>query len=222
MIFILHQLVFVLLPLALALVVVLRRSVDARHQATGALRFSTGFAKLVLLALPLWEIGTLVVRGGADNLTSGIALACLVALTMSVAFAWSSLVDLWAGMRGLFGIPGRIAVLEAKHGRVKRIVVFFALALVALVVLCGSLEHALAILKSLFSSPRPTIAIWFQESRVWSNFHLLTLVAALALFFGVPRTEDVLREWRPWKAVLCLVAFAAASAMLWTRFTPPS
>ncbi|MBL9131823.1 MAG: hypothetical protein JNG86_11520 [Verrucomicrobiaceae bacterium] len=214
----LHHLVFMLLPLALVVATVMRRPGDPRAQAMGALRFSAGFAKLVLLALPAWEVAALVVRGGQENLSASMAVICVVALMISLAFVWGTLRDFWAGLGGLLGFESRVKVLEARPGLFRESLLFLGLALVALVVLCGSVEHALTILKALGSSPVPTIAIWFQETRAWSNFHLVTLVAALAVFFGVPRTEDFLREWRPWKAVLCLAGFAAASAMLWTRF----
>jgi hypothetical protein len=216
----LHHLVFVLLPLTLVAAAVLRRGTDPRMQAMGALRFSAGFAKLVLLALPLWELAELVLRGGPENLSASMAVICLLALMMSLAFGWSMLGDVAAGLRGLLGFP----IPETPRPGRKRLwlesAVFLGAALPALLLLGGSLEHALAVLKALFASPVPTIAIWFQETRAWSNFHLVTLVAALAVFFGVPRTEDFLREWQPWRAVGCLAGFAAAAAMLWTRFTP--
>lgn len=215
-----HHLLFIALPLALVATAVTRRGGDERTRAFGALRFSAAVAKLVFLVLPLWQLGALVARGGPHNLSTSISVAVLLALPMCLGFALSALTDAVGGLGLLLGFSWRITALERPAPLWRTTLVAVVLGLAALFALCGSFGHGVAVLKALVSPPQTTIAIWFQEARVWSNFHFLTLAAALLTFFGVPRTMDVLQgPWRPWKAIVCLGGFAAAAAVLWTRYT---
>ncbi len=216
----LHHLLFVLLPLALAASAALKRPCDIREQTRGALRFCVSVVKVVLLVIPLAQLGMLVLNAGSADLSNSVAWVCVVAVTMSLAFASSALVDAVVGLRGLFGIESRLAILERRVARSRRLAAFLAASFPAMLLLGGTVDEVGHLVKTLVTSRQPTIAIWFNEARVWSNFHVVTLIGALAAFFGMPRSDDFLREWKPWKNKLCLTGFAVAAAVLWTRYTP--
>jgi hypothetical protein len=77
-------------------------------------------------------------------------------------------------------------------------------------------------LKALFAPMPRSIATVLQESRVLTDFHVVTMVAALACLLGLPFSRDFLRVPQPWKAVVCLITFLLATVMLWTRAAPIS
>lgn len=218
----LHHLLFVLLPLALAATAALKRPRDVRVQTLGALRFCVSVVKVVLLVIPLARLGMLVLAAGPEDLSCSVAWVCVVAVTMALAFATSALGDAVAGLCGLFGIERRMALLERCFGHWRLLPVFLVASFPAMLLLGGTLDEVGRLIRTLVTSRTPTIAIWFNEARVWSNFHVVTLAGALAAFFGMPRSADFLREWKPWKSRLCLAGFAVAAAVLWTRYTPMS
>ena len=216
----LHHLLFVLLPLALAASAALKRPCDIREQTRGALRFCVSVVKVVLLVIPLAQLGMLVLNAGSADLSNSVAWVCVVAVTMSLAFASSALVDALVGLRGLFGIGTRMALLERRVARPRKLAICLLISFPVMLLLGGTISAVGHLVQTLVKSRQPTIAIWFNEARVWSNFHVVTLIGALAAFFGMPRSDDFLREWKPWKSKLCLTGFAVAAAVLWTRYTP--
>ncbi|MDP1589121.1 MAG: hypothetical protein Q8M07_15325, partial [Prosthecobacter sp.] len=104
------------------------------------------------------------------------------------------------------------------HGKLFRLLpLLILLTVLSLSVDAASLSDAWLRLRALFTPPVKTIATVFQEARGWSDYHTVTMVAALACFLGLPYSRDFLRTPAFWKGAICLGVFFFAMAMLWTR-----
>ncbi len=212
----LHIIIFLLLPLVLAVAVTLKRLPEPQALAQAVLRLCVGITKCVLLVIPLLETLKLVLRGGPENLGLGMAWVGFLSCMLFFAFVFSCGADIVVGMRAILKFPTvekQPASLLSKRG----IATLLILSLILILIVTGSPAHVWQIVKAMFAPPKATIASLFQTARVLSNFHVVTFVAGLAVFIGVPTTRDFLREVTPRKAVACLAGFAVALAMLWTR-----
>lgn len=219
-----HHLLFVLLPVALAARAVIKPKPDVLDVAQGGMRFSLGFAKWALLVSPLWDLSSMVLRGGAESLSAGVAWMGFLALMMSLCFFFTATGDVIAGLGGLFGFKVADATQEIftlrkfTHGKFLRLLA----GLVVLAVIAMLAQGAWRPLKALFVPAPHSIATVFQEARVLTDFHVVTMLAALASFIGLPHSRDFLRAPLPWKAALCFPAFFLAAVILWTRVAPIS
>ncbi|WP_449067009.1 hypothetical protein [Prosthecobacter sp.] len=218
-----------LLPLALAVRWAIKPRPDTLQVAQGILRFCAGFAKAALLVIPLWHLSSMILRGGAESLTVGVAWIGLLALMLGLHFVCTSAGDLVAGLGGMLGWKVSDEVQEIftlrrfTRGKHIRLLPFLAiLALFGMLLQTLSPTESWGHLKALFVAPPKTIATAFQEARVWSDYHVVTMLGALACFIGVPHSRDFLRVPAPWKAVFCLVFFVLAVAIQWTRNAPMS
>lgn len=219
-----HHLLFVLLPVALAARAVIKPKPDVLDVAQGGMRFSLGFAKWALLVSPLWHLSSMVLRGGVESLSAGVAWMGFLALLMSLYFAFTATGDVIAGLGDLLGFKVADAMQEifmlrkfTKGKFVRLLAMLNVLAVIAMLT-----QGAWRPLKALFVPAPHSISTVFQEARVLTDFHVVTLLAALASFIALPYSRDFLRTLLPWKAALCLVAFFLAAVMLWTRVAPIS
>lgn len=224
-----HHLLFVLLPLVLAVRLAIKPRPDILQVAEGVMRFCVGFAKTALLVIPLWHLSAMILRGGAESLTVGVAWIGFLALMLSLHFGFTAAGDLVAGLGGMLGL--KIADETQELFTLRRFTQGKFIRLVPLLIVlavCGTMlqtlppSESLLHLKALFVAPVKTIATAFQEARAWSDYHFITLLAALACWIGVPHSRDLLRVPAPWKAVFCLVFFVLAVAIQWTRNAPIS
>lgn len=202
---------------------------DTLQVARGVTRFCTGFAKTGLLVIPLWHLSSMILKGGAESLTVGIAWIGLLALMLGLHFAFTAAGDLISGLGGMLGfqVPDEVqevfTLRRFTQGKFIRLIpLLVVLALLGMLLQTLSLSESWPHLKALFVAPPKTIATAFQEARAWSDYHVVTLVAALACCLGVPHSRDLLRVPATWKAVICLVFFALAVAIQWTRNAPIS
>jgi alginate O-acetyltransferase complex protein AlgI len=67
------------------------------------MRFCLGFGKWVLLVGPLWHLSSMVMRGGTDSLSTGVAWMGFLARLLSLHFVFTSAGDLIAGLGGMMG-----------------------------------------------------------------------------------------------------------------------
>ena len=215
----LHHLLFVLLPLALAARLAVRPRPATPDVAQGVMRFCLGVGKGVLLFDPLWHLSGLVLSGGADSLSGGVAWMGFLALMLALHFLLSAAGDVIAGLCGLFGIrwtekmEALFTLQSITQGKLMR-----HLLLMIVLAAVGTLAHGDWLpLKALFVPAPRSIATVFQESRVLTDFHVITMLAALASLLGLPYSRDFLRAPQPWKAAICLLTFLLAATMLWTR-----
>jgi hypothetical protein len=219
-----HHLLFVLLPLALAARLAIRPRPATLDVAQGVMRFCLGFGKWVLLFDPLWHLSGLVLRGGADSLSGSVAWMGFLALMLALRFLLTAVGDLTAGLCGMFGIKPaeKMEAMFMLQGITQGKLMRHLLLLVMLAVI-GTLAHGAWLpLKALFAPAPRSIATVFQESRVITDFHVITMIAALACLISLPWSRDFLRTPQPWKAVICLLTFLLAAMMLWTRVSPIS
>jgi hypothetical protein len=214
-----HHLLFVLLPLALAARMVLKPRPATLDVAQGVLRFCLGFGKWVLLFDPLWNLAWMVLRGGPDSLTTGVAWMGFLALMMALHFLLTAAGDLTAGLCGIFGIKlaEEMEVMFTMRSLTQEKITRHLLMLIVLAVIGVQAHGSWLPLKALFVPLPRSLASVFQEARVWSDYHTVTMVAALACFFGLPYSRDFLRTPAFWKGAICLGVFFLAMAMLWTH-----
>lgn len=225
----LHHLLFVLLPVALTARLCLKPRPATLDVAQGVIRFCLGFAKWVLLVSPLWHLATMVFRGGPASLSVTVAWLGFLGLLLSVYFAVTSAGDVIAGLGGMFGFTVPDQVQEALTWRrftqrklLRLIALLLTLTVLGMLLLTASFGDTWLHLKALFAPPASTITNALQQARVRTDFHVLTLFFALICLIGLPHSRDFLREQAPWKAVLCLLTFAFAVAMLWAHASPMS
>lgn len=219
-----HHLLFVLLPAALAARAFIQPKLDVLDVAQGVMRFCLGFAKWVLLVSPLWSLSSMVLRGGVESLSAGVAWMGFLALMTGLHFLFTGTGDVIAGLGGLFGFKVADAAQEIltlrrfTQGRLPHLLAGLIVLTISVTLAQGTWQP----LKALFAPAPRSIATVFQEARVLTDFHVVTLLAALASFIALPHSRDFLRTPLPWKAALCLPAFFLAMVMLWTRVAPIS
>lgn len=211
---------FILLPLLLVLRKVVLRGGDVIAEAHAALRFCLGTAKLLLLVIPLSEIALLVLQSGAVNASLGTAWLGLLSSFIGLALLGTAAVDVSAGLGGLFGLRAAPATESPPMPAKKKAALLLAMSLGLTLAITASLAEFGSFLKGLIIAPPKTIAVLFQNARVWTNYHILVFAAAAATHFLMPATREFLRIWRPWKATWSLGIFALAVVMLWTRISP--
>lgn len=223
----LHHVLFILLPLALGARMVIRPRPATLDVAQGILRFCTGFAKWILLVDPLWNLAAMVHRGGADSLSSGVAWMGFLALLLALFFACTATGDVMAGLGGMLGfrMPEKIqetfTLRRFTAGSFSKLaLLLLTLTVFGVILQTRSLGDAWLQLEALLAPPPRTVTVAFQEARVWTDFHAVTMVAALACLIGLPYSRDLLRIPAPWKAVISLTLFVLATAMLWTHASP--
>jgi hypothetical protein len=196
------------LPLVLLVLATVKATPEPVVLAQAALRYGVGVTKWLLLVSPLWETVMLVLRGGPENLGLGMAWVAYLSCTMGLFFAISSVRDLTVWF---FPTASRgISTLRWLCG-------LLLITPLVLLAVTQSPQHVGQVLWAMWAAPKPTVAILFQEARVLSNFHVMTLVAALAVFFGVPHVGEFLRVVTPKKAAACLMGLTLALALFWTR-----
>ncbi len=222
-----HHALFVLLPVILAARLIIKPRPALLPVAQGVMRFCLGFAKSALLVLPLWHLATLVLAAGPEGLSTGAAWMGLLALMLSLHFAFTGAGDLIAGLGGMLGfqVPDEMQEIftlrPLTRGRSLRLLpALLVLALLTMLVVTLSPASVGAHLKALFVSPPRTVATVFQEARVWTDYHVVTMLAGLACLIGIPHSKDFLRIPAPWKGVISLSFFAVAVAIQWTRNAP--
>lgn len=224
----LHLALFVLLPLVLAARLLVPPRPALLEVTHGVLRFCLGFAKTSLLVLPLWHLSALVVRGGPASLSVGVAWMGLLALMLSQFFLLTSLADWLAGLGGMLGLRVPEALQETLNlrrftggGKLMYVLpLMLGLAVLSLVLQTLPAGDTWSHVQALYAAPPRSVASAFQEARVWSDYHVITLLAGLACFLALPHSRDFLRQPERWKAVLCLSLFALAIALYWTRNSP--
>lgn len=224
-----HHLLFVLLPLVLVARLCSKPSPPVLEVAAGVMRFCLGVGKWVLLVDPLWHLATIVFRGGPESLRSSVAWMGFLGLLLSLHFACTAVGDVIAGLGGMFGFKVGEQVQEALTLRrftqgkwLWLIALLLTATVIAALLKTGSFGDTWLHLKALFAPPRPTVPALIQQARVRTDFHVLTIVAAMACLIGLPHSRDFLREPAPWKGTVCLLTFLFAVAMLWTHAAPMS
>ena len=216
------------LPVVLAGLWLVRPRPDAKDAAAGVMRFSLGYAKWVLLVSPLYHLSAMILCGTAETVSTGLAWMLLPAFALTLYFLITGADDLVTGSLGMLGLqtPERLRKVLAFHfftrGRHNRfLIVIGILTLLGLPVVSSFHGDAGLFLRALaVSTPVGNPAAVFQQARAWSNFNLIIVVAALFCAFGLPRTDDFLRQPLRWKGVVCLSLFALSVVMLWTRGIP--
>lgn len=217
----LHHVLFVLLPVALAMRMVLKPRPATLDVAKGVMHFCLGFGKWVLLVDPLWHLASVISIGGPESLSTSLAWMGFLARLLALHFALTSLEDVITGLGGMFGFKLSDKVQEILTLRRFTKGKFLRHLAILVVLALASGEVWLHPTSFFVSAPR-TVATVFQQARVWTDFHVLTMFAALACFIGLPCSRDFLRVPAPWKAVICLFTFLLAVAMLWTHAAPMS
>ena len=225
----LHHLLFVLLPVAWTARFYVKPRLATLDVAQGVMRFCLGFGKWVLLVDPLWHLATMVFRGGPESLGTSVAWMGFLGLLLSLYFAFTATGDVIAGLGGMFGFRVAEPVQEALTLRrftqgkwLRLIILLLVVTVIGALVQTASFGDTWLHLKALFAPPPRTTATLLQQVRVRTDFHVLTIAAALVCLIGLPHSRDFLREPAPWKATICLLTFAFAVAMLWTHVAPMS
>ncbi len=225
----LHHLLFVLLPVALTVRLYVKPRPATTDVANGITRFCLGIGKWVLLVDPLWHLATMTFRGGPESLGTSVAWMGFLGLLLSLHFACTAAGDVIAGLGGMFGFKVAEPVQEVLTLRrftrgnwLRLIVLLLAITVIGALVQTASFGDTWLHLKALFATPTRTIPTLIQQARVRTDFHVLTIFAALVCLIGLPHSRDFLREPAPWKATICLLIFTFAVAMLWTHAAPMS
>lgn len=225
----LHHVLFLLLPVALTARMVIKPRPSTLDVAQGVMRFCLGFGKWVLLVDPLWHLSAMVLRGGPESLSKSVAWMGCLALLLSLYFILTAVGDLLAGLGGMLGfaVPDKIqdafTLQRFTQGKlIRMVVVLLVMTTLGVLLQTQSLGDAWLHLEAMFVPPTRTIATVFQQARVWTDYHAVTMFAALACIIGLPHTRDFLRVPAPWKGTICLSVFLLAIAMLWTHAAPMS
>jgi len=225
----LHHLLFVLLPVALAVRMYVKPRPAATDVANGITRFCLGIGKWLLLVDPLWHLATMTFRGGPESLGTSVAWMGFLGLLLSLHFALTAAGDVIAGLGGMLGFKVAEPVQEVLTLRrltrgnwLRLIVLLLVITVIGALVQTASFGDTWLHLKALFAPPTRTIPTLIQQARVRTDFHVLTIFAALVCLIGLPHSRDFLREPAPWKATICLLIFTFAVAMLWTHAAPMS
>lgn len=225
----LHHVLFLLLPVALAARMVIKPRPATLDVAQGVMRFCLGFGKWVLLVDPLWHLAAMVLLGGPDSLSKSVAWMGFLALLLSLHFVLTAAGDLLAGLGGMLGfaVPDKIqaalTLQRLTQGKFLRLLgVLLVMTVLGVLLQTLSLGDTWLHLEALFAPPARTIATVFQQARVWTDYHAVTLFAALACLLGLPYSRDFLRVPAPWKGTICLSVFLLAVVMLWTHTVPMS
>jgi hypothetical protein len=225
----LHHLLFVLLPVALTVRLYVKPRPAAHDVANGIARFCLGIGKWVLLVDPLWHLATMTFRGGPESLGTSVAWMGFLGLLLSLHFAFTAAGDVIAGMGGMLGFKVAEPVQEVMTLRrftqgnwLRLMVLLLVITVIGALVQTASFGDTWLHLKALFEPPTRTIPTLIQQARVRTDFHVLTIFAALVCLIGLPHSRDFLREPAPWKATICLFIFTFAVAMLWTHAAPMS
>ena len=152
-----------------------------------------------------------------------------LALLLSLHFILTAAGDLLAGLGGMLGfaVPDKIqaalTLQRLTQGRLIRLVaVLLVMTVIGVLLQTLSLGDTWLHLEAMFAPPTRTIATVFQQARVWTDYHAVTMFAALACLIGLPCSRDFLRVPAPWKGTICLSVFLLAMAMLWTHLAPMS
>lgn len=193
------------------------------------MRFCLGIGKWMLLVLPLWRLQAMILRGGPESLDGGVAWMGFLALLLALHFICTAAGDITAGLGGMLGfkvadkLQETLSLRRLTGGSWPRLLGLLAvMSVLAMLLQTTAPADAWLHLTALFSPPPRTIATVFQQARVWTDFHVITMVAALACLLGLPHSRDFLRVAAPWKGTVCLGVFALAAAMLWTHAAPMS
>lgn len=217
---------FVLLPLALVARMLMGALWESPSAVSGGMRLSIGFGKWVLLVSPLGHLAEMVAAAASDSLSCGVVWLGLLARLLCLHFAVTGFADVLCGIRDLFGSKGSDAACRLPFLRdlTERKMLHWV-AVLLLLALGGQLIQAGGIgfwqqTKALFMSAPRTAASAFLEAWVWTDFHVLTLVAALASFAALPPARLLVRTPTVWKAVGCLLLWLFAAAMFWTHAAP--
>ncbi len=225
----LHHLLFVLLPVALAVRMYVQPRPATLDVAKGITRFCLGFGKWVLLVDPLWNLATITFRGGPESLGTSVAWMGFLGLLLSLHFFFTAAGDLIAGVGGMFGFKVAEHVQETLTLRrftqgnwLRLIFLLLALTVLGALLQTASFGDTWLHLKALFAPPLRTIPTLIQQARIRTDFNVLTIFAALVCLIGLPHSRDFLREPAPWKATICILIFTFAVAMLWTHAAPMS
>jgi hypothetical protein len=227
--FSLHHLLFVLLPVALTVRLFIQPRPSTLDVAHGVTRFCLGFGKWVLLVVPLWHLATMVLCGGPESLSAGVAWMGFLGLLISLYFAFTATGDVITGLGRMFGFKVSDSVQEVltwrrlTQGKLLRLMVLLvALTLLGVLLQTASFGDTWQYLQAMFVPPSATIVNSLQQARVRTDFHVLTLFFSLVCLIGLPHSRDFLREPAPWKATLCILTFTFAVAMLWAHAAPIS
>ena len=220
MTFSLHHALFVALPILLAGAVVLRRGGDAVTRAQASMRLCLGVSKWVLLVVPLWRIAMLVLENGPQNVSCGAAWAGLLSVSVCLGLLFTSAGDVSAGLGGWLGVPTPPLFEKALTVKRKSLALLVLASILVMLAVTRSPVQTALFLKALIVPPVRSYAVLFQEMRVWTDLHILTLAAGAAVFFLAPPSASFLTIWRPWKGWWCLGVLVLAVVMLWTQISP--
>lgn len=220
------QLLLLLMPVMLATRMAIKPRPAALDEATGVLRFSLGHAKWVLLTLPLMHLSQMIWHSDSQCWSPVVAWVGLLAGVMTFYFGVTGTADLLAGCQ--FMLRSKTMDRTAKTALLNRFIDrstpglllrVIPAALLTLVLATG-VDRLAPYLHSLISTRTKMAVTVFQEARVLSDIHVVTMIAALACLIGLPRSDVFLRQPQRWKAVICLCLLGLSIAMLWTREVP--
>ncbi len=204
------------------------RRAESKDAAAGVMHLCLGYAKWVLLCLALFDLSQMIWRSEPECWSAAVAWSGLIAGVMAFRFFMTGLADVISGSLLLSGAPtdeggsvaGRIMGFadELRNISLLRFLMVTLMVFVLAAGLDGSLQYGRCLVSS---EGRGTAAGVFQNARVFSNFHVIILIAALFCALRLPRTDDFLRQPVRWKSYMCLSLFALSVVMLWTRGIPP-
>jgi len=194
--------------------------------AAGVMRFSLGHAKWVLLVLPLMHLSQMIWRSDSQCWSTAVAWVGLLVGVLTLYFCVTGTADfvasfwLMLGSKTTDGTANTGPLERLIHRSTPQLLIRVLPAAFLTLVLATGLERLPDFLHSLISTRTKTAFTVFQEARVLSDFHVVTIVAALACLIGLPRSHVFLRQPQRWKAVICLCLLVLSIAVLWTREVP--